>query len=258
MATGRTAEVFDLGNGTVVKLLRDGFKASMIDDEASKTAAASAAGAPAPAFHGIVDIGGRPGVVFDKVEGELLLDEAVGEPFRLRRWGKKLGDIHAMILSHTSQDLPPLKVVLADRIDVTDLPAAHKVAAKDRLSLLPDSAAVLHGDFHPGNVILTDDGPVLIDWIDATRGAPAADIARTLWLLSPATVSDGVANRRIMTSVQSIFRRAYRARVLRRSGVSPLEVEMWQLPVIAARVAEGVEHEDSALRQEVRKLAAGM
>lgn len=256
MATGRTAEVFDLGDGTVVKLLRDGFRPSMIDDEAARTAAASAAGAPAPASHGSVDIGGRYGVVFDKVEGELLLDEAVGEPFRLRSWGKKLADIHAEVLSHTSQDLPPLKDVLADRIDSTDLPISQKTAAKERLSILPDSAAVLHGDFHPGNVILTEDGPVLIDWIDATSGARAADIARTLWLLSPATVSDGVANRRIMTTVQSIFRRAYRTRVQRRSGVSPLEVEMWQLPVIAARVAEGIEHEDTSLRQEVKRLAA--
>jgi Ser/Thr protein kinase RdoA (MazF antagonist) len=257
LATGRTAEVFDLDDGTVVKLLRDGFDPSMIDVEAARTAAANAAGAPTAVSHGTVDIGGRRGVVFGRVEGELLLDEAVGEPFRLRSWGKKLGDIHAEVLSHTSPDLPPLKDVLAERIDMTDLPPAHKAAAKERLSILPESAAVLHGDFHPGNVILTDDGPVLIDWIDATRGAPAADIARTLWLLSPATVSDGVANRRIMTTVQSIFRRAYRTRVMRRSGASPLEVELWQLPVIAARVAEDIDHEDASLRQEVKRLAAG-
>jgi len=257
LATGRTAEIFDLDDGSVVKVLRDGFEISMIYDEAAKTAAASAAGAPAPATRGTVDISGRPGVVFDKIEGEILLDEAVGQPFRLRSWGKKLGDIHAEVLSHTTRDLPPLKDVLAKKIDITDLPSAHKAAAIERLSILPDSNSVLHGDFHPGNVILADDGPVLIDWIDATHGAPAADIARTLWLLSPATVSDGVAHRRIMTTVQSIFRQAYRTRVLRRSGVSPLEVELWQLPVIAARVAEGIEQEDASLRQEVTRLAAG-
>jgi aminoglycoside phosphotransferase (APT) family kinase protein len=36
---------------------------------------------------------------------------------------------------------------------------------------------VLHLDLHPENVILTDDGPYLIDWTNATAGAPEYDLA---------------------------------------------------------------------------------
>jgi len=254
LAKGRTAEVFDLGEGAVVKLLREGFDSSMIETEAANTSAAHDAGVSTPSVHDIVHHDGRAGAVFDLVEGHLLLDEAVTQPLRLRRWGKTLGDIHAEMLSHSSGDLPSLRDVLAERIDATDLTGSQKAAAKDRLTTLPDATNVLHGDFHPGNVILSNDGPVLIDWMNGSRGAPAADITRTLWLLSPATIPEDQPGRRFRTAVQSIFRSAYRARVARRAGVSPLEIDLWRLPVAAARLSEGIEHEDDALRSEVDRL----
>jgi tRNA A-37 threonylcarbamoyl transferase component Bud32 len=254
LAKGRTAEVFDLGDGTVVKLLREGFDPSMIETEGAKTSAAHDAGVSTPSVHGFVNHDGRAGAIFDLIEGDLLLDEAVTQPLRLRRWGKTLGDIHADMLTHSSADLPSLREVLAEKIDATDLTGPQKAAAKERLTTLPDATNVLHGDFHPGNVILSNDGPVLIDWIDASRGAPAADITRTLWLLSPATIPDNVPGRRFRTTVQSIFRRAYRTKAMRGAGVSPLEIDLWRLPVAAARLSEGIEHEDTALRSEVHRL----
>ncbi len=94
---------------------------------------------------------------------------------------------HADVMRSSSTDLPTLGDVLAANIDATDLDASRNAATKDRMLTLPDASDVLHGDFHPGNVIISSDGAVVIDWIDATQGAPAADTARTLWLLSPAT-----------------------------------------------------------------------
>ena len=40
-----------------------------------------------------------------------------------------------------------------------------------------------HGDLHPSNVILTRDGPVIVDWFDASRGDPVADVARSSLML---------------------------------------------------------------------------
>lgn len=45
----------------------------------------------------------------------------------------------------------------------------------DRLSA--DSPQLVHGDLHPGNVLVTDAGPVLLDWADAARGSPRWDAA---------------------------------------------------------------------------------
>lgn len=43
---------------------------------------------------------------------------------------------------------------------------------------------LLHGDLHPGNVLLGEAGPVLIDWTNASTGVRAADVADTWTLVS--------------------------------------------------------------------------
>ncbi len=41
-----------------------------------------------------------------------------------------------------------------------------------------------HGDFHPGNIVMTARGAVIIDWLTATRGHPLSDVARSVVLMS--------------------------------------------------------------------------
>lgn len=257
IATGRTAEVFAYGDDKVVKLLRPGFRRALITEEEAKVAAAHAAGAPAPKTYGTVEVSGRIGLVLDRIDGESMLDEASLDPFTLGRWGRVLGDIHAQSLVQSSHDLPRIADALAEKIARADITSAHRRKALDVLAAAPEDDAVLHGDVHPGNIILTSDRPVLIDWVDATRGSPSADIARTLWLLSPATVSAHVSGRRVITTVQGMFRRAYFKRVLKATGVDRRVVDAWRLPVVAARIAEGIAAEDVALHAEVRRLTGG-
>ena len=75
-------------------------------------------------------------------------------------------------------DFPSL---LADTVDLLDAPARAGIdAALDRwagwvrMGRRADAAdlVVCHGDVHPGNVVMTTDGPVLIDW-DLMSRAPA-------------------------------------------------------------------------------------
>src|SRR5258706_247313 len=49
------------------------------------------------------------------------------------------------------------------------------------LDTMSDGDRLAHGDLHPGNVLLAEPGPVLIDWADATRGDAVADGFDTYW-----------------------------------------------------------------------------
>lgn len=259
VATGRTAEVFALGDDHVVKLLRPGFDAGSLATEARLAAAAADAGIHTPAVLNGVEFDGRPGIVFERVSGDLLVDDIAIEPMRLKHWAGLFADAHLDVLSHESPQLPPVTDRLHAKVDDAGLDAHTTALIHGQIDVLSGGDAVLHGDFHPANAILDEDGAVWsIDWVDAARGAPAADIARTAWLLSAATVSEGVAQRRIAVAMQGSFRRAYLRRVTRALGISKRELAAWRLPVVAARLSEDVQAEDEVLRAEVARLAARM
>jgi aminoglycoside phosphotransferase (APT) family kinase protein len=98
-----------------------------------------------------------------------------------------------------------------------------------------------HGDLHPGNVIMASDGPVIIDWFDASRGDQVADIARTSLLMSarshgregpshlPGASRDALdqARRSYLNAVSDLA-----------SG--PDDVRRWEAVVAVARLAEGI------------------
>jgi aminoglycoside phosphotransferase (APT) family kinase protein len=86
---------------------------------------------------------------------------------------------------------PPTLAVLHDRL--------HDIAAPPGLPhpLVPGEQ-ILHLDLHPGNVMLTAGGPVVIDWTNASAGPPGADVAMAYLIIDTADVDaapDGSAPR---------------------------------------------------------------
>jgi aminoglycoside phosphotransferase (APT) family kinase protein len=252
---GRTAEVYDLGNGRVLKLLREGLPPGWLDIEADKTAAVHLAGAPAPGVHGVMEVGSRVGYVFDRAPGKKMLARINRSPQRARHWGRLMGEVHARILDCGCADLPDVKESLAWKIDRAEgLSSKEKAAARDALLGLPDGTKVLHGDLHANNVFVDRDVFTVIDWIDATCGDPAADIARTLWLLSPAAMPPGTGGRRVKGIFGEAARSAYLGHILPAAGRSRSEIRAWELPVLAGRLSEGIDYQQEALVTEVRRL----
>ncbi|MBC8076170.1 MAG: aminoglycoside phosphotransferase family protein, partial [Chloroflexales bacterium] len=153
--------------------------------------------------------------------------------------------------------MPAQRELLAQRIRAMRLlPERLKQAALGALERLPAGGALCHGDFHPGNLLLARNGPVVIDWENATSGDPAADVARTLLLLRYAHFSQsrGVA-RAAMRAAVALFGVAYLQHYRRLTGVSPAQIAAWQLPVAAVRLSEGVAaEEERALLRSVAHL----
>ena len=56
---------------------------------------------------------------------------------------------------------------------------------------MPKHTKVCHGDFNPGNIIITPEGKAyLLDWSHATQGNGSADAARTYLLFRLAGKDD--------------------------------------------------------------------
>jgi tRNA A-37 threonylcarbamoyl transferase component Bud32 len=146
LAAGRDCDVLDAGDGTVVRRHRRG--RSQVG-EAEVMAHARAHGFPCPRVHRV----DGADLVLDLVAGPTLLDDLLADPSpaRCRRVGSVLADLHRQL-----HRIPPLPGV--------------------------PGAALLHLDLHPANVLLGPDGPVLVDWTNASGGMPATDVAMT-WVI---------------------------------------------------------------------------
>jgi aminoglycoside phosphotransferase (APT) family kinase protein len=113
-------------------------------------------------------------------------------------------------------------------------------AALGILEELPGGECLCHGDFHPGNVMLDGSRELVIDWHDASCGNPAADVART-WLLLRTALWSHRMTRRIVVGLAGrwLFHGYFNRYQELVPGVRE-EFHRWRLPVVAARLSEGV------------------
>ena len=241
---GRTAEVFAWGADRVVKLLLPGFPDEIGEAEAAAAALVGANLEPAPRFFGSTRIDGRYGLIYQRLDGPSMLDRVSSRPWLMRRYARDFGLLHARMHERDGAGLPDAKGRLGRAIERAGglLPAAAMEAALQRLAIMPDGTAVCHGDMHPGNVIITRAGLAVIDWQTTVSGPAAADVARSLFLIrdSAIPVEIGRPQRDLIQWLRRRFAVRYLRQYMRRRPIDKHEVELWRLPILVARLSEGI------------------
>lgn len=74
-----------------------------------------------------------------------------------------------------------------------EVPAPEGWACPDAAARPPlaDGPVVVHLDLHPGNVVLTEHGPTVVDWANARSGSAELDVAVTALLIAEVAVDAG-------------------------------------------------------------------
>lgn len=238
---GLTSDVYSWGEGRVLKLFYPQFAASKVESEFAMTRAVHAAGIPAPAAHEVVEIEGRLGIVLERVEGRSLIDCVQTRPWTLFAVARQFAQLHAQLhglLGPT--ELPQQRQRIANTIEAArDLPEADKEAARRHLADLPDGEALCHGDFHPGNILVSWRGPVIIDWETASRGHPLGDVARTSHLFRHADLpaSTPMHIRLLFKTSRGLLHATYLKRYLQLRPGTREQIAAWELPLRAAASA---------------------
>jgi aminoglycoside phosphotransferase (APT) family kinase protein len=255
IGVGRTAEVFERPDGTVLKLLRPGFEA-LGAVEGVTAAWLARSSVAAPRLLAQVVVAGRVGLVFEHVDGMSMQDRLVSRPWELHSQAARLASLHADIHAASGSGLRTQREVLAELINsgAEFLPAGSRDRALRRLSELPDGGSLCHGDFHPGNVRLSARGPVAVDWIAASCGDPAGDIARTVFLLRSALVPRASHKLRqvVVSAALRVLLGAYLRHYRRQRRVSSSDIDSWWLVVLASRMAKRDEQERPLLTRLIR------
>jgi aminoglycoside phosphotransferase (APT) family kinase protein len=247
LTEGREAQVFVRADGNVVKVMRSADQEPRVRREAAALQALADRRHLAPAFVETTEVAGRPALVTERVSGDDLLARLSKKPWLVLKVAGTLGRAHAAMHEHPAPDsLPDLRDELARRIESAKaLPEHHATAALERLRALPTGDRLCHGDCHPQNVLGTLKDPVIIDWGDASRGAPAADVGRTLLLLRMGELPpDTPAPMRALTAVgRGMLARRYLAVYRRHAIEKPSQLDDWLFVRAAARFNEELEME---------------
>ncbi|WP_157276816.1 phosphotransferase family protein [Paenibacillus sp. Soil766] len=243
---GNTADIYALGSKKVLKVFRE---PKLLDLERNISTAIEELAVGAPIFYGTVETDGLTGLAYERILGPSMLEILMGKPEKAAEYGRQLAQLHARIHSvKATGRLESIKSRLAYMISgirhVGFEPLREVI--ESRLSELPGGDHLCHGDFHPGNVLLSQRGPVVIDWMTAVCGPAQADAARTIIILHHAVLPAELPDVVIQTFAQlrTILLQTYEDTYLELTGYSREELAKWELPLMAARLGESVPEEE--------------
>ena len=256
---GREADVFAWDEGTVLRLLHRSSDLTRVEREAAAMRAAADGGVDVPNVHGTTLVEGRAGLIMDRVDGPDLIALMGRRPWAVPRVARIVGRAQARMHDVVAPDnLPSLRELVRRKIDVaTDLPSELADFALKKLDALPDGDRLCHGDFHPGNVLLGRDGPAVIDWTGASRGDPAADLARTRLLLRQGAIPEHMPAliRGLNAFGRGAFFRLYLRAYARELPIDEDRVDRWEVVRVADRVMEGIDAEQPVLLGQLERFA---
>jgi tRNA A-37 threonylcarbamoyl transferase component Bud32 len=225
LAVGNVAEVFEWGS-RVLKLYKSTAAKPAAFREAAIHATAEALGLPVPGVWSVQEIEGRWGLTFDRVNQASFAEQMLNNPDEIPRYLECMVRLHMRIHAHEAIQFACLKVRLAANIAATRLlDDRRKQDLLAGIADMPDGDRLCHGDFHPMNILGDASQPVIIDWPDARRGNPAADVCRSYLLMKLHAAE-------IATAYLDAYCQA--------SGMARQTVLGWLPYVAAARLVENV------------------
>jgi aminoglycoside phosphotransferase (APT) family kinase protein len=231
LGSGKEAEVHEYG-GLVLKLYRSTASKSAAFREAANLAMLEPLALPAPKVHAVGKYNDRWGLVMDRAPGCCFADEMTSAA-QTSMYLDEMVRLHRQMHDRSAARLSSLRARLAANIrDAERLDAACRDRLLVKLEAMPDGDRLCHGDFHPWNILGSPGQAVIVDWLDACHGNPAADVCRTYLLMRH--TAPAIAN-------------AYVAAYARASGLDPADIFAWLPLIAAARLAEGVAKEEDEL-----------
>jgi aminoglycoside phosphotransferase (APT) family kinase protein len=248
IAKGNTSDVWRWSATTVVKVLRPGIPAHWAALEHQVVCRVRGAGLPVPASDGVIEVDGRPGIVFEHVSGPSMWSRMKELPHEVPRLVEEFVDLQERILAAGPiEGLPDIDARLHRKIDeAVQLPEGERATAHRLLDGLPIGAALCHGDMHPANVLGAARGWMVVDWFDAANGNPTADHARSSLLMPPASGIES-ANRHLGGATADLLGRlhdTYRAALGRRGHIDADAFGAWEAVLAVARMSEPVQTSD--------------
>ncbi|MDO4797066.1 MAG: phosphotransferase [Coriobacteriales bacterium] len=170
------------------------------------------AGVPSALSFDVVRVGDGYGIVYEMIDSLTLGEVIARNPDRLEEYATRMANLLKQL--HATEfapgTLPDARESLHTWVDIAErsgyyaadvIDAAHKL-----VDSIPPRNTFVHGDFHPGNIMVTsDDEFLLIDMGDASQGDPLIDMLASYQIMRVIADHPGGAERYMgLSSEQSI------------------------------------------------------
>ncbi len=193
IGVGNTANVYEWEEDKVLKLFHEGYSDEAINMEYNNAIALRDMEFLKPKAYDLISYDARKGIIYDGIKGESLFD-----------WVLSTGDIslctdymaklHKDIIKNDIYNVPNYKDFLRYHIPDT-LSDDKRSTLSQMIDNLADGNSLCHGDFHPGNIMMSDKRMYVIDFMNVCHGPYLYDIARTVFLVEYTPVPQEFPNR---------------------------------------------------------------
>lgn len=163
----------------------------------------------------------RWAIISERVEGKTISQMMKEHPEKTDEYLNLFVDVQLIILSNEVPLLNRIKEKFTRKLEnATNIDENTKYELLQRLQGMKNHNKLCHGDYHPSNVIVKEDGTVyVIDWAHVTQGNASADAARTFLLFSIDN------NEELAEKYLNLF--------ANKSGIEKSHIQRW-IPIVAA------------------------
>ena len=263
--SSRSSQVFQLRDpDKLLKLFRPEVDQHLIDNEEINTTETFEKGISAVECYGQARVACpdglvRSGLIIKKIPGQTLIARAMKKPLTVFSASGTMADLHIAMHNTHPDKIRSYKELVRTSLDtviMSFLTGEERAQILARLDALPDGDSVLHLDYHPDNIMSDGQNISVIDWMTSASGAPAADVAATLYLLNEGEMIPGLSP--AVASVLEFLRKSICKSYLKKykaiSGMTDEEIRPWRLPFLIVRLSIwSIDSEIDDLRRKIRE-----
>lgn len=180
---GANGHVYRVDRENIIKLFEASASIEDIDRERRLAQQALIEGIPTAISYSLVEADGRYGILFELIDADSLSATLKGKPEEYDAYTEKyialLKKIHA--IKGDAERFANIKHIYYDAIEYSKDYYSEEELKKIRalVDSVPDTGTLIHGDYHPNNIMVQDGELILIDMGDMSVGHPIFDFLAT-------------------------------------------------------------------------------
>ncbi len=183
LGKGANGSVYRLDDERIIKVYNP--VTSSLERIAREKAAARQAfihDIPSAISFDLVRSGDRYGIIYEMINASTLGQFITAHPDKIEEYAVKMADLLKKLHSTAFEDgvLPDARMGLGVWVDIAERSGYYSdeliTKMRELIDDIPERNTFIHGDFHPGNIMVVDGELVLIDMTDASVGDPVIDL----------------------------------------------------------------------------------